>query len=161
MKSKQMKFAKPGKKLWSDTNNIMKQMFLRGFAPRNPLVGPVDCLPACLAFSFKTTYWHDGNIPPKGATTITTPALAADICCLSRVREEARHGARINWIPSLVSYVSDCLAGWLLTFFHPALPRVRSNGHLVVSGRQIDSVGRINISRNDLRMAFSYSLGPI
>lgn len=31
--------CKPGKKLWSDTNNIMKQMFLRGFPPPNPLVG--------------------------------------------------------------------------------------------------------------------------
>lgn len=41
MKSKQMKFAMPAKKLWSDTNNIGKQMFLRGFAPPNPLGGLV------------------------------------------------------------------------------------------------------------------------
>lgn len=33
-----MKFANR-EKLGLDTNNIMKQMFLRGFAPRNPLVG--------------------------------------------------------------------------------------------------------------------------
>lgn len=63
MKSKQMKFAKPGKKLWSDTNNIMKQMFLRGFALRNPLVGPVDCLPA----------WRSRSKQPTGTTATSRP----------------------------------------------------------------------------------------
>lgn len=53
MKSKQMKFAKIGKKFGSDTNNIMKQMFLRGFSPTNPFPLSLshslnDCPLACL-----------------------------------------------------------------------------------------------------------------